>query len=443
MGGCAVNIETMPYNRFTKKEENITSSYGWRKHPITGVLQMHYGIDTNTYFSPIYDDEGNGIDNHWTDSIGGNIATITWNSLRKRLQAHHCQEFNTRTGDRNSKGAQIAKSGKTGNVTGPHTHWELHDGAEIQTNGIIPKNKKGTPVDPTSFIFQTRPPMPQQQGSSDKFITVQDGWGLSNVAKAAGLNNPGSADTWAYIYNLNQGYRGSTNWDSLNKRMGGGDILRVRPDDAPTTKPAPPVEDRDKEIIDLQDELNKYKLEAQKAAEEAKAKEDLLTAKLAEERELQQKLINEKELEYQKQVTEMKTRLAEIEKGMNIDISESIRKIEEKTGLFSLFLKGIATNWALLVDRYFGGAQYLGMPGWFLRGWLKYNAPVLMFAGLAYLSARIPLYLAGVQWNTELESALGLLAGALGFIGKDIASQFYDTNKDGKIDLDDLQQITN
>jgi len=58
--------------------------------------------------------------------------------------------------------------------------------------------------------------------------TVLNGWGLSNVAEASGL--PINEQTYQEIYNLNQGWRGSWDWQSLNARMGAGDVLRVRPD---------------------------------------------------------------------------------------------------------------------------------------------------------------------------------------------------------------------
>jgi len=446
--GCAAHKiqNNMPYNRFTKREESVTSGFGWRKHPITGLLQHHNGIDTsspeNTKVEDAEPSTSEGVINNWTDSLGGNIASVTYRRLKKRLQIHHNNSFRSNSGDKSFLGMLISLTGKTGNVTGPHAHWELHEGADIQPNGVIPKDKKGKPIDPTPFIFQgPQPTMPQDQTSS-KFVTVQDGWGLSNVAKAAGLPNPGSPDTWAYVYHLNPGYRGATDWDSLNKRMGSGDILRVRPDDQ-TPAPPQPVDQRDQKIIDLQTKLAAANEAARLANEAAKLTESEMNAKLAEEREIQQAQINDAEIKHQQEVLNMKGRLAEIEKGMNIDVTESIRKIEEKTGIFKLILGSIITKWGDLVDRYFSGTDYLGLPGWFIRGQLKYNAPVVFFGIVTYLSTRIPLHLVGVEWNPAIESALGIFSAGIGFVAKDIASQFYDTNKDGKIDLDDLKTITN
>lgn len=71
-------------------------------------------------------------------------------------------------------------------------------------------------------------PTPQPQPTQNNFVTVQAGWGLSNVAQAAGL--PINESTYTDIYNLNPGHRGARDWRSLNARMGAGDVLRVRPE---------------------------------------------------------------------------------------------------------------------------------------------------------------------------------------------------------------------
>jgi hypothetical protein len=103
-------------------------------------------------------------------------------------------------------------------------------------------------------------PTPKPETGKPTHITVQAGWGLSHVATAAGLDNPGSEATWKAIYNLNQGLRGSWDWNSLNARMGAGDVLRVRPD-AEQPKPTP------KPIYEvLVDTNSKYKGEDQAKA---------------------------------------------------------------------------------------------------------------------------------------------------------------------------------
>lgn len=107
----------------------ITSLYGDRVHPITGQPDFHEGIDfgvsagtsvraaaagivVESYFSTTY---GNTvIIFHGTDPNGRSVHT---------LYAH-----NEKLGDsiRVSTGQEIAKSGSTGDATGPHVHYEIH-----------------------------------------------------------------------------------------------------------------------------------------------------------------------------------------------------------------------------------------------------------------------------------------------------------------------------
>lgn len=63
-------------------------------------------------------------------------------------------------------------------------------------------------------------PAPAPQG---QFVTVQAGWGLSNVAQAAGYGDAGSSARWAAIAELN----GSNNWQAFNAALKPGQSVRV------------------------------------------------------------------------------------------------------------------------------------------------------------------------------------------------------------------------
>lgn len=57
------------------------------------------------------------------------------------------------------------------------------------------------------------------------YVTVQSGWGLSNVAKAAGFSDWWSPTRWAAITKLNTG---SLNWIPYNSALKPGQRVRVR-----------------------------------------------------------------------------------------------------------------------------------------------------------------------------------------------------------------------
>lgn len=82
----------------------------------------------------------------------------------------------------------------------------------------------------------TPKPDPKPTPNTGK-VTVKSGWGLSHVAVSVGL--PANEDTYKAIYSLNQGHRGSWDWQSLNARMGAGDVLNVPNPSKPEPKPEP------------------------------------------------------------------------------------------------------------------------------------------------------------------------------------------------------------
>lgn len=120
-------------------------------------------------------------------------------------------------------------------------------------------------------------PKPQPVPKPDENVQqvkVQAGWGLSHVAKAAGL--PMNENSYNHIYNLNKGHRGSWDWRSLNARMGAGDILIVNKSES--------EKEDDQKIME---EINKLKkqLEAEQNKIKALEKENEILENTVEERD--------------------------------------------------------------------------------------------------------------------------------------------------------------
>ncbi len=116
----------------------ITSPFGNRLHPIFKVYKMHTGIDigcaSNTTI--VASNSGSVIKAAWNNSYGymmmidhgGGIVTLY----------AHLNSFLVSQGDVVAKGQAIAKSGSTGNSTGPHLHFEVR--------------VDGKYVDPTQYV---------------------------------------------------------------------------------------------------------------------------------------------------------------------------------------------------------------------------------------------------------------------------------------------------
>ncbi len=81
-----------------------------------------------------------------------------------------------------------------------------------------------THCDGRKYAEEYTPPKPKPAPAAKKYITVQKGWGLSNVAQAAGFKDFGSSPRWAAIAKLN----GSNDWKKFNNNLKPGQKVRVK-----------------------------------------------------------------------------------------------------------------------------------------------------------------------------------------------------------------------
>ena len=105
----------------------LSSTFGWREHPVEGGNRFHYGVDLAA-------EEGTDI---LAFASGTVYATGESSTLGNYVMLQHqggyitlyghCREV-TVTGGSVDMGDKNAEVGSTGLVTGPHLHFELHDG---------------------------------------------------------------------------------------------------------------------------------------------------------------------------------------------------------------------------------------------------------------------------------------------------------------------------
>ncbi|MDD6042882.1 MAG: peptidoglycan DD-metalloendopeptidase family protein [Eubacteriaceae bacterium] len=116
----------------------ITSPFGFRTHPVTGVYTGHTGIDIGASTgSPVYAaDDGTVILAEWYYGYGYAVI-IDHGSGISTLYGHN-SSLSVSAGQNVSKGQVIASVGSTGISTGPHCHFE------VRVNG--------TYVDPMEYL---------------------------------------------------------------------------------------------------------------------------------------------------------------------------------------------------------------------------------------------------------------------------------------------------
>lgn len=118
----------------------VTSPYGWRIHPITGVEAFHNGVDLwsmGIYGKPIYATrEGVVSYTGWYGSGGWTVMIDHLDGFKSIYM--HMTNFIVSEGDFVTAGQVIGYVGSTGGSTGPHLHFEVrYNGAAINPMNYI------------------------------------------------------------------------------------------------------------------------------------------------------------------------------------------------------------------------------------------------------------------------------------------------------------------
>lgn len=110
-----------------KNKISITSPFGSRLHPIFGTTKFHNGIDLKANYENVYSVmDGIVSDVGWDSKGGGNFIKIK-HFNRFETSYLHLSEIYYHVGELVNAGFIIAKSGNTGNSTGPHLHFSVKE----------------------------------------------------------------------------------------------------------------------------------------------------------------------------------------------------------------------------------------------------------------------------------------------------------------------------
>lgn len=116
----------------------VTSEYGMRIHPITGIETMHNGIDFGApNGANIPAASGGTVVTVGSDSGRGNYVVLSHASGVETHYFHMLSTPSVSEGQVVSKGTTLGQVGSTGASTAPHLHFEVHVG--------------GSPINPRDF----------------------------------------------------------------------------------------------------------------------------------------------------------------------------------------------------------------------------------------------------------------------------------------------------
>lgn len=127
---------------------NVMSPFGNRIHPLFGISKMHNGADLKANYENVYSVlDGIVSEEGWDSKGGGNYIKIK-NSNSFTTSFLHLSQIYYKVGEYVKAGYIIAKSGNSGNSTGPHLHFSVKENGNfinpirflndlIKTNNLI------------------------------------------------------------------------------------------------------------------------------------------------------------------------------------------------------------------------------------------------------------------------------------------------------------------
>jgi murein DD-endopeptidase MepM/ murein hydrolase activator NlpD len=120
-------LQMTPSGRPVQKFQGVSSSYGWRTHPVTGEKEFHRGIDYRGKKGDPVIATADGVveySGYHKKSGYGNMILLTHDNGFKTLYGHMSKRL-VQTGETVKKGQIIGQIGSTGLSSGNHLHYEV------------------------------------------------------------------------------------------------------------------------------------------------------------------------------------------------------------------------------------------------------------------------------------------------------------------------------
>jgi murein DD-endopeptidase MepM/ murein hydrolase activator NlpD len=117
----------------------VTSGFGFRTNPFTGLTQMHEGMDVSNRVGTSVIAPGSGMISDTGNDLSHGKFVVISHGFGMTTRYNHLSKVLVRAGQKVNRGDKVAEVGTSGKSTGPHLHYE------VRVNGI--------PVNPMRYIL--------------------------------------------------------------------------------------------------------------------------------------------------------------------------------------------------------------------------------------------------------------------------------------------------
>lgn len=117
----------------------LTSPFGYRSDPITGVSKMHTGMDfASPVGHPVYVTGDGVVESVSFEFFGYGNSVVVDHGFGYKTRYAHMKTITVAEGMSLKRGDQIGESGKSGRITGPHLHYEvIYKGNFVNPNNFL------------------------------------------------------------------------------------------------------------------------------------------------------------------------------------------------------------------------------------------------------------------------------------------------------------------
>lgn len=116
---------TLPFEFSVPSTSAVTSGFGYRDHPIDNKVKFHYGTDLGAYDGDPITAFADGTVISAQELSGYGLTVMIDHGNGFQTLYAHCSQILIDQGDSVKRGDKIALVGHSGNVTGPHLHFEI------------------------------------------------------------------------------------------------------------------------------------------------------------------------------------------------------------------------------------------------------------------------------------------------------------------------------